>query len=398
MSEPVSASGVTPPPDGPVGAPVPWLAIAAVTATVSVFAIAQGLTYPLLSFILGRQGYSPAMIGLSAAMTPIGMIISASLFPQIVKLLGGVRMVVICALLCATILGLIGWTRDIWLWFPLRFILGMSAIPLYVISEVWMQQLAPAHQRGRFLGGYTSIISLGFSLGPAVLAIVGTSGWMPFLLGIAAFLICGTFVLAVSAKLPRFQEDEQQGTVRRFLPLAPTLLVAVVVASMTETALLALLPTYGSDFGVPEREMAVLLTVFFLGNVMLQVPLGLAAERSSARFVMMVCAFLAILGAIALPFVIGQPIQWPALFLWGAFAYGIYTMAIVELGSRFSGSMLIAGNAAFALMWALGGIIGPPTIGAAMQFAGPNGLPAGLAIGAAVVLAVGLLRARARVG
>ena len=51
-----------------------WAAIAGVIATVSVFAIAQGLTYPLLSFILQRQGVSPAMIGLSAAMSEAGLV------------------------------------------------------------------------------------------------------------------------------------------------------------------------------------------------------------------------------------------------------------------------------------------------------------------------------------
>ena len=45
----------------------PWAAIAGIIATVSVFAIAQGLSYPLLSFILQRQGVSPSMIGLSAS-------------------------------------------------------------------------------------------------------------------------------------------------------------------------------------------------------------------------------------------------------------------------------------------------------------------------------------------
>ena len=62
----------------------PWAAIAGVIATVSVFAIAQGLTYPLLSFILQRQGVSPGMIGLSAAMTPIGFIVSSPLIPALV--------------------------------------------------------------------------------------------------------------------------------------------------------------------------------------------------------------------------------------------------------------------------------------------------------------------------
>ena len=37
--------------------------------------------------------------------------------------------------------------------------------------------------------------------------------------------------------------------------------------------------------------------------------------------------------------------------------------------------MLVAGNAAFALMWGVGGIVGPPGAGALMQVIGPLGLP-----------------------
>jgi branched-subunit amino acid permease len=50
-------------------------------------------------------------------------------------------------------------------------------------------------------------------------------------------------------------------------------------------------------------------------------------------------------------------------------------MALVELGSRFKGSALVSGNAAFALMWGAGGIVGPPSAGALMQAIGPLGLP-----------------------
>ena len=69
----------------------PWAAIAGVIATVSVFAIAQGLSYPLLSFILQRQGVSPGMIGLSAAMTPIGFIVSSPLIPGVSRWFGAGR-------------------------------------------------------------------------------------------------------------------------------------------------------------------------------------------------------------------------------------------------------------------------------------------------------------------
>jgi hypothetical protein len=37
--------------------------------------------------------------------------------------------------------------------------------------------------------------------------------------------------------------------------------------------------------------------------------------------------------------------------------------------------MLVAGNAAFALMWGVGGIAGPPLAGAVMDLIGRQGFP-----------------------
>lgn len=63
-------------------------------------------------------------------------------------------------------------------------------------------------------------------------------------------------------------------------------------------------------------------------------------------------------------------------------------MALIQLGERFSGQQLIAGNAAFALVWGLGGVAGSPAAGFAMQLVGHQGLPLSLALlcGALTVL------------
>lgn len=50
-------------------------------------------------------------------------------------------------------------------------------------------------------------------------------------------------------------------------------------------------------------------------------------------------------------------------------------MALIELGERFSGASLAAGNAAFALLWGVGGIAGPPAAGGMMEWIGVEGLP-----------------------
>jgi len=133
---------------------VQWAAITGVIATVSVFAIAQGLSYPLLSFILQRQGVSPAMIGLSAAMTPVGFILSSPLIPALARRFGAGRTALTCAALSALVLALIGWTQNVYLWFPLRFLIGVVTNPLYVLSEIWVIALAPPARRaaGRLAG------------------------------------------------------------------------------------------------------------------------------------------------------------------------------------------------------------------------------------------------------
>ncbi|MER8591689.1 MFS transporter [Mesorhizobium sp. M1182] len=357
------------------GETVQWAAITGVIATVSVFSIAQGLSYPLLSFILQRQGVSPAMIGLSAAMTPIGFIVSSPLVPALARRFGAGRTALTCAALSALVLALIGWTQNVYLWFPLRFLIGAVTNPLYVLSEVWVIALAPPTRRGRVMGIYSTIISAGFAAGPLCLLAVGTEGWPPFLVGITAFLFCGTCLASVLARLPKVDESGHRVSVLGFVPQAWLLLSAVIVAAGFEQAVLALLPVYGTHYGIAEARMSALLSVMIAGNIAMQVPLGLLAERLTARLVRFICVSMTVLGCVLLPVLIETPLIWPCVFIWGAVSYGIYTMSIIELGERFTGSALVAGNAAFSLMWGVGGIAVPPLAGSAMDVVGAGGLP-----------------------
>jgi MFS family permease len=329
-------------------------------------------------------------------MTPIGFIVSAPIIPALTRRFGAGRTALTCAALSALVLFLIGWTQDLYAWFLLRFLIGVVTNPLYVLSEVWMIALAPPSRRGRIMGIYTTLISGGFAAGPLCLLAVGTEGWPPFLVGIFAFVICGVCLAAVLPRLPDMngKEGDRHMSVFGFMPLAWLLLFAVVVAAGFEQAILALLPVFGTAHGKAEAAMSALLTVMIAGNIALQVPLGLLAERWSARLVRLGCVSATVLGCVLLPMLIDTPRVWPFIFVWGAVSYGIYTMTIIELGERFSGSMLVAGNAAFAMMWGVGGIAAPPVAGAAMDVLGANGLP--LALGLMCLLLAVLSAARWR--
>src|SRR5262245_6729658 len=61
--------------------------VAAIT-TIAVCDIALGLTFPLLSLLLERRGVPAWIIGLNAAMSPLGIIVAGPFIPAAVGLLG----------------------------------------------------------------------------------------------------------------------------------------------------------------------------------------------------------------------------------------------------------------------------------------------------------------------
>jgi MFS family permease len=366
---------------------IPWAAMAGIIATVTVFALAQGLTYPLLSFILERQGTTPGLIGLSAAMTPLGFIVSAPFIPALVRRVGAARLAILCSLLAAATLIAIAWTQDVWAWMPLRFLLGFFANPLYVISETWLITITPAPRRGRIMGLYSSIVSGGFAIGPLSLGLVGTEGWPPFMIGIVALPLCGLIVLAVVPRLPKMPHEGEAISVVGFFALAPLLLFAVFTAAAFEQVVISLFAVYGVALGSAEARIASLIACFTAGNAMLQILLGRAAERFGSTRSMLFCVLASLAGCLVLPALFNSWLIWPLVFVWGGVSFGIYTMSLIQLGERFTGQTLIAGNAAFAFVWGIGGIVGSPATGLAMQLIGHQGLPTSLGLLSCVLAA-----------
>lgn len=348
--------------------------MAVVMLVAGVFAVTQGLTYPLLALILERQGISPTLIGLNTAMTPLGLIVSAPLLPLLARRFGPVRVALFSALAVALLLTVIGASRSLWIWFPARFLLGFAIDGLYITCETWINQLAPARSRGRVLGMFSSVLAAGFACGPFTVALTGSEGWPPFLIGIGIALISAALVVAARRRLPGL-DGSSEGSLLAFLPLAPALLLLVAAASAFDQAVLSLLPVYGLSFGLAEGAAAGAVGVLAIGNVLLQLPIGWLADVWSRRGTTLLLCGLTVAGAALLPVAVTTSALWPLLFVWGSAAYGVYTLALVELGDRFRGATLLAGNAAFALVWGIGGLVGPPLSGGAMDALGANGLP-----------------------
>ncbi len=374
-----------------------WAALAGVTAALAMFGAAQGLSSPLFTLLMQKQGMSPGLIGLSAAMMPLGLILSASFVPAAVRLVGARNLAVGCSLIGALCFLGIGYLQNWVAWYIIRFIIGVVINPLYILGEVWALSLAPPSRRGRVMGVFNTLMGAGYAAGPFTLTLVGISGWAPFSVGVGGFMLCAVILRLVSSKLTGFEDDGQpSGSFVGFARLAPALLLAVLVSAAVQQSTYALVPVFGAAYGLPEAVLAALVMALSLGNILLQIPLGLLAERFGGRAMILACAMATTACALLLPLLILTPLIWGVLLVMGAVGYGVYTMALVELGSRFKGTLLVTGNAAFALLWGVGGIVGPPGAGLLMQGIGPLGLPVVIAGLDAVLIAFALYRSSQR--
>lgn len=200
------------------------------------------------------------------------------------------------------------------------------------------------------------------------------------MIDIAAFLLSGLIVLAVAPRLPDMPDEVEAISVGGFVALAPLLLFAVFTAAAFEQILFSLLTVYGAALGSGEQRIASLITCFIAGNAVLQILLGRVAEGFGSRRTMFFCALMCLAGCLLLPPVFRSWLIWPLVFVWGGVSFGIYTLSLIQLGERFTGQVLIAGNAAFAFVWGIGGIVGSPATGLAMQLIGHQGLPSSLGL------------------
>lgn len=369
-----------------------WRSIAAAIASISVVGIAIGLGTPLLSVILEARGYSATLIGFNTAVAGIASILAAPLATPLAARLG-----VAWAMLAMILTGALAFVgfyfAPFWMWFPLRAILHVALTVLFILSEFWISMSAPPHRRGFVLGIYATVLSLGFALGPYLFAKMGSSGFLPFGVTFVLVMIAALPVALAASESPKIHPTEEPVGFWRFIWLVPTATAAVLVFGAVETGGFALFPIYGDRIGYSEADAALLLSMIGLGNVILQIPLGLVSDRiRDRRWLLLGCALVGLGGILTLPlYTTNWHMTALVLFVWGGVVAALYTVGLAHLGTKLTGRELASANAAFVFCYGFGMLIGPQLIGIGMDLFGPPGFGYALALffGLYIVLAMG---------
>ncbi len=362
-------------------AAIPLRSLIAAIAAISITGFSLSMSYPLFSLLLDRMGASKFEIGLNAASPAVAILFGAPLMPLLLRRVGLVRLLILAALTLAVTMLLFKPLQGIWTWMALRFVYGFGAVAAFYASELWIVAAAPDHRRGLLLGIYGVCLSFGFFLGPVSLSVLGIDGAAPFV--VAAGLALAAIIPVVWARDEA--PDDLGGPARsvgeglraslQFFRTDPTVMAAVVTFGMVEFGAFALFPVWGVAVGMTTAAAIALVALLTLGNMALQVPVGVLADKFNRRGLLIGSAVVCILCPLLLT---GPASSGPALWLTvialGGVTTGLYTISLAELGARYSGDALARGTAAYMTAYGVGALVAPPVMGRMMDWVGPDGL------------------------
>lgn len=347
---------------------------------------------PLLLLMLRQAGVSNTVAGLFAATTWLGIFIITPFASGLVRALGrrralwlasGMPLLTVCGFLL---------TRSLPLWFVLELLASVAAGLRWVLAESFIAEFAPPQQRGRLIGAYATLIGLTMVIGPALVAGLGADSphalWV--VLALLALGFSGTFLVP---RTPTAHDADSASVGVRGLWQAiaahPVVMLAGFVAGFFEMGLGSVLPLYGLSLGLTAGAAALLLSVSGMGGTVFAIPAGMVADRLAdpVRGRLRLMRWLAGLLVLACAAGFAVP-SWPDLvwllaLIWGAAGGTLYTVTMLDIGSRERGITLVNSTSVLVLNYTLGALVASSSAGVLLDWS-----PQGVFPGTLLVVAI----------
>jgi MFS family permease len=354
----------------------------------AVSAIAQlaqmGIVYPLVALWLADKNISAGEIGLVGSAQWVGMLFGILYAPHLMYATKA-RTIVILGCMGSGLAGLVMPfipAASILLWCITSAVFGVGIGLRWIGNESWLYSIVSGAQRGRIVGIHETLIHLSQVLGPLLIAWIGIASANIFYLGAA---------VAMAAVLPLFfadmpmqnAADHRPAPVKNFLAGMLNDMKHIFgirigfLAGIIDGVLFGMLAVYEVNSGASTERAAIVMTIFGIGGLIASAPLGWLSDKRGVAFASAACALTGITGSVLL-WVGPHLLHWPAIFMLGAVAACMLTLAIIagtEQAAQEQKNMGVA-MSEISIAFTIGTIIGPVMAGAAMDTFGLWTFPA----------------------
>jgi MFS family permease len=244
-----------------------------------------------------------------------------------------------------------------------------------VLAESFIAEFAPEAQRGRLIGAYATLIGLTMVIGPALVAWLGVDSPLG-LWAVLAMLVGGLFWTFSIPRTPAAHDAASVGLrgLWHAVVAHPVVMLAGFVAGFFELGLGSVLPLYGLSLGLAAGAAALLLSVSGAGGTVFAIPAGMLADRfadpARGRHRLMLWLVGLLVSACAAGFAVPTwpALVWPIALVWGAAGGTLYTLTMLDIGSRERRITLMTSTSVLVLTYTLGALVASSSAGALLDW------------------------------
>ncbi|WP_319519491.1 MFS transporter [uncultured Martelella sp.] len=356
----------------------------------------NGLHSLLLPLRGTAEGYSDTALGFIGTSWASGFVLGCLLAPKLIMRIGHVRAFSgFIALICMVAL-ITGVFVNQFGWIALRAATGFAMAGTQMIIESWLNERVDNSSRGTVFTFYTGITLFGVVGGQ--LAVGFGNPNTPILFMVAGIVYC---IAMLPTTVSNAASPRPLQAVRIDLKLlyrnSPVAFFGVLLTGIANGAFGTLVAVFAARAGLPDNQVAFLVTGAILAGALAQVPVGRLSDRMDRRYV--IAGLAAIAAAAAITVVIFKPGSTTLIVLiatYGATANVLYPITASHANdfARPEDYVKIASGLLF--LFGIGTIIGPTVGGPVMSNFGPYALFIVTATAHVLILAYAIVRSRIR--
>ena len=360
--------------------------------------LANGLQGTLLGVRAGIEGFSTFTTGIMMSGYFVGMFIGSMLAPTLVNRVGHIRVFSALASLASISILFHGVYIDVWVWWAMRVLTGISFAGFYVVTESWLNDRASNETRGQLLSVYMVIVTGSMGAGQFLLNLAKPETIDLFIL-ISVIISFGLIPILLTVKpAPNFATSSKMSVIDLYRA-SPLALIGNGLTGMAQGTLIGLGAIYANQVLVDITAISWFMASIMIGSLVLQGPVGYISDRIGRRGVMAALSILAILCCLIAPMVPKDSLWFYVVVMTlGGAAMPMYSVCIAYANDRLEPHQIIGASGSLVMVAGFGAMIGPILIAFFMDLLGPAAYFWGIALVFTTILVFTLIRIGARAG
>jgi MFS family permease len=356
--------------------------------------VALGYFFTVIVITQKLNGYSESTIGIVAASFSLGLVSAGFFVSKILSKFGLYRILLLSvSIQTVSLLAMFIYFNPINLALC-HLIMGIVGGMNWMTMDTWVNIVSNDKNRGKAIGLYNSSISIGFAVGPLIVALFGSQGLIPIILCLLLMIIRIPALYIIKNHINNVKIPEQVKKINfSLVKVAPFIFIAIFIGGINDSSFGVLFPAYMINELFTDRSIGFYFFVGAFGGVLSQPFVGAFADKVNKRkflFSLLICHIiwpLLLFNFISFPLIIIS-----SVIVWGFASISIYTVALAYLGERISIKEISIATSVFIIIYEGGGFFGPIVVGLSMNKFGNPGFIYSILFITIISLILGIIR------